>query len=126
MKYKPNHKAGKLVKINSYAQGGSVMRSESTEAAKAERKAKDRTREFEDTLDTNKYDYNKSSDRAQSRVDSALRDRAMNRAISAINSASQTASRTGYQNMGDRSDDDSVVASERLKRSPVNIGKDDD
>lgn len=37
MKTKPNTKAGKLVKIHRYEQGGAVMRSESTEMAKADR-----------------------------------------------------------------------------------------
>jgi hypothetical protein len=37
VKYKPNHKAGKLVKINSYEQGGSVRAADTSEGGREAR-----------------------------------------------------------------------------------------
>ena len=131
MKYKPNHKAGKLVKINSYAQGGSVMRSESTEAAKADEEASERSREFyssrykrEDMSNRRLRPDATEQDEANYRIAEANEARASRRLDNASERAARVRERTGYPDS--RLSGTRFYASDRLKRSPVNIGKDDD
>jgi len=131
MKYKPNHKAGKLVKINSYAQGGSVMRSESTEAAKADEEASNRSKEFyksrydrEDMEEKRRRADATEQDYSNYRIAEANEARASRRLDNASERAARVRERTGYPDS--RLSGTRYYASERLKNSPVNIGKDDD
>lgn len=118
-------KPAKLVKVHHFSGGGSVMRSESTEAAKSGREYKDRQRDFDKSLEKKNYNFNDPADRSQSRIDSALAERARKQSAAAGSRDLETQNRTGYRRMSDVAED-SVLPSERLKNSPVDIGKDDD
>jgi len=107
--------------INKYAEGGAVQRSESTEAAKADWLVKDRYADAGKALRGMKD----SKNYADTRVQTALFDRAMRRKDNALERANETANRTGYNGvdrMGDRAIDSPTS---RLRTSPVTIGDDD-
>lgn len=101
--------------------GGYVQRSESTEAAKADRLVDDRYADAANAMDGAKD----SKNYADKRVQEALFDRAMRRKDNATDRANETAKRTGYigvDRMGDRAMD---TVTSRLRRSPVTIGDDE-
>jgi hypothetical protein len=104
-----------------FSMGGSVQRSESTESAKADREYTDRKAEAKAAVKNMKTDQSNQDFRSAS----ALADRAVRRMGNAGDRASATSERTGYYGMG-KDADDTGLPSDRLGRSPVDIGKDDD
>lgn len=110
--------------IKKYAEGGAVQRSESTEAAKADRKVEDRYADYKNA----KQGIKDANNMADVRVQSALVDRAVERSQTARDRANETARRTGYtgaDRMGDKAAE-SIYPPSRLRNSPVTIGIGDD
>ena len=103
--------------------GGYAQRSESAEAAKADRLAEDRYYGTKDAL----VGMANSTNKADTRVQNALFQRAARIAGNAQDRANETAQRTGYtgvDRMGVKAID-STEPSSRLRRSPVIIGNDE-